>query len=148
MTALASGKRAFGTSYIFPSSSTCRRLVRITLILGPLCFVAETERAGQSKPHLQDARLRALASYVDQDLLVDANNCVVHAIEIYLARSKEHCKVCKRLLIAYKPGNAEEIKPSTTSTWIAKTFHYVHDDLPDASALLFKVRAHEIRGLR
>ena len=115
---------------------------------GPSLFVAETERAGQSKPRLQDARLRALASYVDQDLLVGANNCVVHAIEIYLARSKEHCKVCKRLLIAYKPGNAEEIKPSMTSTWIAKTFHYVHDDLPDASALLFKVRAHEIRGLR
>ena len=115
---------------------------------GSSLFVANTERAGQSKPSLQDARLRALSSHLDQDLSVDANNCVVHAIEIYLSRSKGHCKVCKRLLIAYKPGNAEEIKPSTTSTWIVKTFHYVHGNLPDTSALRFKVRAHEIRGLR
>ena len=108
--------------------------------------MAKTERANCPESHLQDVHLKALAPFVGPDLKVDANNCVVRAIKTYLAHTKDIHPGRKRLFIAYKVGHTKEIKPTTISSWIVKTVHYTYDNLPDDSAHLFKVRAHDVRA--
>ena len=130
----------------FPLSSTCRRLVRITLLLGR--FVCNQGRKSRPTKNPHAGRPSEGACFLCRP--GPSSRCQQlcgHAIKVHLTRSKEYCKVCKRLFIAYKPEHTQEIKPSTISTWIAKTVHYIYDNLPDSSALLYKVGAHEIRGL-
>ena len=117
----------------------------ITLQPDPL-FVAKTEKAGRPETRLQEVHLRALAPFVGPDLPTDANNCVVRALKIYLARSRDFRKGQKRLFISYKPGHSEEIKPATISSWIVKTIRYVYDHCPEDSARLFKAKAHDLRA--
>ena len=108
--------------------------------------MAKTERTSCPESRLRDIHLKALAPFVSPDFKVDANNCVVCAIKIYLARTKDIRQGRKRLFIAYKPGHTEEIKPATISSWIIKTVCYTYNNLPEDSAPLFKVRAHNVRA--
>ena len=98
----------------------------ITLQPDPL-FVAKMEKANRPETCLQEVYLWALAPFMGPDLPTDANNCVVRALKIYLARSWTFCKGRKRLFISYKSGHSEEIKPATISCWIVKTIRYVYD---------------------
>ena len=122
-----------------------RRLVQRHFSSGPL-FVAKTERASCPESHLHNVHLKALAPFVGPNLKVDTNNCVVCAIKIYLARTKDIRQGRKRLFLAYKPGHTEEIKATTISFWIVKTVRYTYDNLPDDSVHHFKVRAHDVRA--
>ena len=49
----------------------------------------------------------------------------------------------KHLSIAYKPGHTEII-PATISLWIAKTVCCAYHNLPEDSAHLFRVWAHDV----
>ena len=108
--------------------------------------MAKNEHASCPESCLQDVQLKALAPFISPDLKVNINNCVVRAIKIYLTHTKDIRQGRKRLFIAYKPGHTEEIKPATISSWIVKTVRYTYDNLPDNSACLFKVRAHDVRA--
>ena len=44
-----------------------------------------------------------------------------------------------------QPGHTE-IEPATISSWIVKTIHYAYNNLPEDSAHLFKVRAHDVQA--
>ena len=72
--------------------------------------MAKTEHASCPESCLHDVHLKALAPFVGPDLKVDTNNCVVRAIKIYLAHTKDIRQGRKRLFIAHKPGHTEEIK--------------------------------------
>ena len=119
----------------------------VTLIPDPL-FIAKTERAGLPETRLQDVDLKVLAPFIGPDLEVDANNCVVRAIKIYLNSS--HQAATQRpessFLSLFKPGHTEEIKPATMSSWVVKTVRYTYDNLPGHAACLFKVRAQDVYG--
>ena len=101
----------------------------VTLVLVPL-FVVKTERASCPESHLHDVHLKALAPFVGPDLKVDANNCVVRAIKIYLAHAKDLHQGRKCLFIAYSPGHTEEIKAAAISSWIVKTERYAYKISP------------------
>lgn len=146
LTALATAKRrgeihAFLHRVLHPDN-----WAHVTLVPDPL-FVAKTERPGRPETRLQDVTLKSLGQYVGVDLPLDANNCVVRAIKIYLSRSHAYRGGRKRLFISYKPSKLDEIKPATISSWIVKTVRYVHDNLPTQTAEVFRVRAHDLRAM-
>ncbi len=146
LTALATAKRrgelhAFLHRVLHPDS-----WAHVTLVPDPV-FVAKTEKPGRPETRLQEVTVRSLGAYVGPDLPVDANNCVVRAIKIYLARSKEYRQNRKRLFISYKPSKQDEIKPATISSWIVKTVRYVYDNATEETARLHRVRAHDLRAM-
>ena len=63
----------------------------ISLQPDPL-FVAKMEKAGRPETHLQEVHLQVLAPFVGPDLPADANNCVVRAFKIYLARLQDFAR--------------------------------------------------------
>ena len=117
----------------------------ITLLLDPL-FVAKTERACHRDTRLQEVTLKALSLLVGLDLSTDANNCVVHAVKIYLSRTKAFRRGRKRLLISYKLGHQDEIKAPTISSWLVTTVRYVYEHMQDQTARLYHVKDHDLRA--
>lgn len=118
----------------------------VTLVPDPL-FVAKTEKPGKPETRLQEVTVQSLAAFVGPDLPVDANNCVVRALKIYLARSKEYRHNRKRLFISYKPTKVDEIKPATISSWIVKTVRYAYEHASEETARVHRIRAHDLRAM-
>lgn len=146
LTALATAKRrgelhAFTHRVLHPDN-----WAHITLVPDPV-FVAKTEKPGKPETRLQEVTVKALGAFVGPDLPVDANNCVVRAIKIYLARSREYRGQRKRLFISYKPSKLEDIKSATISAWLVKTVRYVYDNATEETAQLGRVRAHDLRAM-
>ena len=117
----------------------------ITLLPNSL-FVAKTERACHPNTRLQEVMLKALAPFVGPNLSTDANNCVVHAVKIYLSRTKTFCHGRKWLFISYKPGHHDEIKAPMISSCLVKTVPYVYEHTQDQTARLFHVKGHDLRA--
>ena len=97
-------------------------------LFSDLPVIAMSEHACHPKTCLQGVHLKAAAPFVGPDLKVDANNCIVCAVQIYRACTKDLHKVRKCLFIAYKPGHTEEIRPTSISSWIAKALGHAYDN--------------------
>lgn len=146
LTAMATAKRrgelhAFQYRVLHPDN-----WAHVTLVPDPV-FVAKTEKPGKPETRLQDVTVKSLGAFVGPDLPVDANNCVVRSLKIYLARSREYRHGRKRLFISYKPSKLDEIKPATISSWIVKTVRYAYENASEETARLHKVRAHDLRAM-
>ena len=146
LTALATAKRRGELHAFLHRVLHAENWSHVTLIPDPL-FIAKTEKPGKPETSLQEVTLKSLGSFVGPDLPVDANNCVVRAIKIYLSRSKEYRRGRKKLFISYKPSMLEEIKPATISSWIVKTVRYAYDNASAETARVFQVRAHDLRAM-
>jgi len=146
LTALATAKRR-GELHAFLSRVIhAENWSHVTLVPDPV-FVAKTEKPGKPETRLQEVTIRSLGAFVGPDLPLDGNNCVVRALKIYLARSREYRRGRKRLFISYKPSKTDEIKPATISSWIVKTVRYAYDNTNDDTARQFRVRAHDLRAM-
>ena len=146
LTALATTKRRSELHAFLHRVLHAENWSHVTLIPDPV-FVAKTERPGQPDTRLQEVTIKSLGAFVGPDLPVDANNCVVRAIKIYLARSKDYRRGRKRLFISYKQSKLDEIKPATISSWIVKTVRYAYEHASDETAALHSVRAHDLRAM-
>lgn len=146
LVALASAKRrselhAFLHRVLHPDN-----WAHVTLVPDPM-FVAKTEKPGKPETRLQEVTIRSLGAFVGPDLPVDANNCPVRALKIYLARSHDYRKGRKKLFISYKPSKLDDIKAPTISSWIVKTVRYAYEHASEETSRLHKVRAHDLRAM-
>ena len=146
LTALATAKRRGEIHAFLHRVQHAENWSHITLLPDPL-FLAKTEKPDKPETRLQSITIRSLAEHVGPDLPVDATNCVVRALKIYLARSASYRKGRKRLFISYKPGKSDEIKPATISTWLVKTVRYAYDSSNTETRNHFQVKAHHVRAM-
>ena len=86
--------------------------------------------------HLQEVTLKALAPFVGPDLSINANNCLVCAVKVYLSRTKDFHHGRKHLSF-YKLDLRGEIKAPTVSLWLVKTICYIYEHYagPDCTSL-------------
>lgn len=146
LTAFATAKRRGELHAFLHRIQRTENWSQITLVPDPV-FIAKTEKPGRPETRLQSVTLKSLGAFVGPDLPVDANNCVVRAIKIYLSRTAAYRRGRKRLFISYKQSMHDEIKPATISSWIIKTVRYAYDNASEDTAQLFKVRAHDLRAM-
>lgn len=146
LTALATAKRRGEIHAFLARIQRTENWSQITLIPDPI-FVAKTERAGKPETRLQEVTIKSLREHVGPDLPVDANNCVVRAVKIYLARTKAFRRNRTKLFISYQQTKLDDIKPVTISNWLVKTVRYAYDTADGETRQLYRVRAHDVRGM-
>ena len=146
LTALATAKRRGELHAFLAKVERAPDWAHVTLKPDPL-FLAKTEQVGKPGTRMQPVLLKSLSRYVGSDLPMDAKNCVVRALRIYLNRSGEYRHGRQRLFISYKKSKTDDIVPATISNWVKKTVRYVYDSSDTETRELFRVRAHDVRAM-
>lgn len=81
--------------------------------------MAKTGVPGRSETRLQDVTIPALALFVGPDLQLDAKNCLVRAVKVYLAHTQDKRSERQELFIPCKPGAKSSISPASISSFLA-----------------------------
>jgi len=110
-------------------------------------FVAKTEVLGRPETRLQEVTIPSLRDFVGPDLDLDAKNCPVRAVKIYLSRTKDLRGDRPELFIPFKQGSKQSISPATISSWIQKTVRYAYQEASEEEAAALQVRAHDLRAI-
>ena len=110
-------------------------------------FVAKTEVPGRPETRLQDVTIPSLRDFLGPDLALDAVNCPVRAIKVYLSRTQDLRGDRPELFIPYKHGAKQSIAPATISSWIQKTVRFAYEEASEDEAAALHVRAHDLRAV-
>ena len=110
--------------------------------------MAKTELVNKGSSVLKEIEVKALGSFLGQDMNDDYSLCPVRALRIYLKRSdKYRSDTQKKLFISVKENYNKDISKSTVSGWLKKAVSVAYEHASPDTQRLYKMKPHDVRAL-
>ena len=145
---LATGKRRGEVHAILRSSLKRDEKWKTISVAPDISFIAKTELANRGCAVLKEIEIKALGSFLGQEMEDDYTLCPVRALRIYLSRSDEFRSPSqKKLFISVKENHDKDISKATVSGWLKKAVSIAYAKASPETQRLFKVKAHDVRAI-
>ena len=120
--ALASGKcRCEIHAWVANKASNLGQWEKVSLFPSS-DFRAKSQLAREGSQSVSLVTIPALTTIVDRQFKEDRTLCLVRALRYYLDQTKDLRGFRSLLFISFKKGHTSDIRPTTFSSWLKKTF--------------------------